>query len=66
MQQLSKINKKSQNILANIFRNSSVIQINSKSYANQTSTSKNIEERNRSIYFLTKFDPNESVSSLVL
>ena len=63
MQRFYEINKKTSNLLANFLKvNKQIIQINTKSYASQAGVAKkHNEDKTRSIYFLTKFDPNETV-----
>ena len=63
MQQIAKMNKKSSIILTYFFKtNNQIIQINTKNYASQAATTRiKDEDKSRSIYFLSKFDPNETV-----
>ncbi len=67
MQQISKINKKTSIILKNFFKtNNQIIQINTGNYSSQAATTRiKDEDKTRSIYFLSKFDPNETVIKLL-
>ena len=56
MQQIEKLNKNSLKVLLSFCKNSH-IQIGSRTY----STATKVEDKNRGIYFLSKFDPSETV-----
>jgi hypothetical protein len=60
--QIYNLNKTSSKLLSNflIKNNNNIQQLNSRSYSNAAATNK-IEDRNRNIYFLSKFDPTETV-----